>query len=206
MLREVLRNRLFLVGLLFFVLIVVGGVFYLKPIEHETAEDLAGTQERMKPLTETQKPTTEAPVGDTSQDRHSHADGTFHAGPGESEVQEILPTESESELIHPASPEAAVITQGDPTSDLTQDPSELSVDTQEEGDSYKAWSNKAKEIRRKISQAAKEHLALTPATEEDLKRYKTDKEWQRKLSEAIEKIGEIERMRQEHEANRPSFQ
>ena len=105
MLRKVLRNRMFLVGLLFFMLIVVGGVFYLKPVEHETAEDLAGTQERIKPLTETQKPPTEAPVGDTSQDRHPHADGTFHAEPGESEVPEILPTQSESELIRLVSPE-----------------------------------------------------------------------------------------------------
>ena len=113
MLRKVLRSRLFLVGLLFFVLIVVGGVFYLKPVEHETAEDLAGTQERMKPLTETQKPPTETPVRDTSQDGHFHADGTFHAGPGESEVQEILPTQSESELIHPTSPEADVISPED---------------------------------------------------------------------------------------------
>ena len=92
MLRAVLRDRLFLVGLLFFVLIVVGGVLYLKPIEHETAEDLAGTQERMKPLTETQKPTTEAPVGDTSQDGHSHADRTLPAEPHQtSELSNVLP-------------------------------------------------------------------------------------------------------------------
>lgn len=49
MLGEVLRSRIFVVGLLLFVLIVVGGVFYLKHAEHETAEDLVGTQERMKP-------------------------------------------------------------------------------------------------------------------------------------------------------------
>ena len=85
MLKAVLRNRLFLVGLLFFVLIVVGSVFYLKPVEHETAE-------RMNPLTETQKPTTEAPVGDTSQDRHSHADRTLPAEPPQtSELPNVLP-------------------------------------------------------------------------------------------------------------------
>ena len=49
MLTEVLRSRMFLGGLLFFVLIVVGGVLYLKPVEREMAEDLAGTQEKMKP-------------------------------------------------------------------------------------------------------------------------------------------------------------
>ena len=52
------RKQMFLVGLLFFVLIVAGGVLYLKHVGRETAEDLAGTQERMKPLTETQKSTT----------------------------------------------------------------------------------------------------------------------------------------------------
>ena len=85
MLRKVLRSRLFLVGLLFFVLIVVGGVFYLKPVEHETAE-------RIKPLTETQKPITEVPVGDTSQDRHPHADRTLPAEPHQtSELSNVLP-------------------------------------------------------------------------------------------------------------------
>ena len=62
MLREVLRTRIFLVGLLFLVLVVVGGVLYLRHVERETAEDLAGTQERMKPLTDAQKSTPEAPV------------------------------------------------------------------------------------------------------------------------------------------------
>ena len=57
------RKQMFLGGLLFFVLIVVGTVFYLKPVEHETAEDLAGTQERMKPLTEFSPP---GPVGSVS--------------------------------------------------------------------------------------------------------------------------------------------
>ena len=63
MLREVFRSRMFFVGLLFFVLIVVGGVVYLRYVERETAEDLAGTQERMKPLTKAQKSTPEVPVG-----------------------------------------------------------------------------------------------------------------------------------------------
>ena len=43
MLREVLSSRLFIVGLLFFVLIVVGGVLYLKHVDHEAAEELART-------------------------------------------------------------------------------------------------------------------------------------------------------------------
>ena len=92
--REVLRSRLFLISLLFFVLIVVGGVFYLMPVEREPTEDLAGTQERMKPLTETQKPTSaEAPVGDTSQDGHSQADSTFHAQPHEMPSDVVDPLE-----------------------------------------------------------------------------------------------------------------
>ena len=55
MLREVFRSRMFFVSMLLFVLIVVGSVFYLKHAEREAGEDLAGTQERMKPLAEAQK-------------------------------------------------------------------------------------------------------------------------------------------------------
>lgn len=64
MLGEVLRSRIFVVGLLLFVLIVVGGVFYLKHAEHETAEDLVGTQERMKPSHEA--PSVQPPRNGTS--------------------------------------------------------------------------------------------------------------------------------------------
>lgn len=57
MLREVFRPRMFVVGLLFFVLIVVCGVFYLKHVEREAAEKLVRTNERIKQLTEKQPPT-----------------------------------------------------------------------------------------------------------------------------------------------------
>ena len=48
----------------------------------------------------TQQPTTQAPVGDTSQGGHRHADGTWHEGPHETEVQPTaeVPTLSDAEL------------------------------------------------------------------------------------------------------------
>ena len=80
MLKEVFRSRMFLGVLLFFVLIVVGGVVYLRYVERETAEDSAGTQEGMKSLVEAQKSTPEVPVGDTSQGGHFATDGTWPEG------------------------------------------------------------------------------------------------------------------------------
>lgn len=98
MLREVLSSRLFLVGLLFFVLIVVGGVFYLRPVERETAERLAGTEERMKPLVEAQKAPPEAVVDETSQGGRRHADGTSHGEPHEPPAE--TPAEPKVTVMH----------------------------------------------------------------------------------------------------------
>ncbi len=65
MLREVFRSRMFFVGLLVFMLIVVGRVFYLKHAEREAAEDLVRLPERVKPLTEAQKLTYHAELLET---------------------------------------------------------------------------------------------------------------------------------------------
>ena len=78
MLRDILSKRWFMGALGFFVLMVVGSLLYLKHIERQEAEKLACTEERLKKLTEKQKPTAE---GDILQGGHFHEDGTFHAEP-----------------------------------------------------------------------------------------------------------------------------
>ena len=81
MLKDLFSNRLFIGALAFFVLCVGGSLFYMQYVYKQTAEDQAAHEDRIKALTSEQKPTTEAPVGDTSQGGHVHADGTWHAKP-----------------------------------------------------------------------------------------------------------------------------
>ncbi len=83
MLKDLFSNRLFIGALAFFVLCVCGSLLYMQHVKKQTAEDLAAHKERIKELTSEQKPTTEAPVGDTSQGGHVHADGTWHGEPHE---------------------------------------------------------------------------------------------------------------------------
>ena len=93
MLKDLFSNRLFIGALAFFVLMVVGGTLYLQHVEKQTAEDLAAHEERIKEFTSEQKPTTETPVGDTSQGGHVHNDGNWHEGPHETPA---TPVESPS--------------------------------------------------------------------------------------------------------------
>lgn len=67
---------------------------------------------------------------------------------------------------------------------------------------WQAWTKKAQELRVKFSQVSKLNTALMPGTAEEVERYKTDKEWQRKVQEATDKYNEVLEMMQEHEANR----
>ncbi|MCG9132995.1 hypothetical protein J5I95_15065 [Candidatus Poribacteria bacterium] len=70
---------------------------------------------------------------------------------------------------------------------------------------WQAWEKKAEEIRAKISQASQEFFDALPETEEEIERYKTDKEWQCRVREIREKRNEIYRMKREHEEKRPPF-
>ena len=107
MLKELFRNRLFIGALAFFILCVVGGTLYISHVEKQGAEELATDEDSVKQVTEKQQqqPTAKAPVGDTSQGGHFHADGTWHGEPHAplvSEVSEIPVSTSEftrSELL-----------------------------------------------------------------------------------------------------------
>ena len=82
MLKELFSNRLFIGALAFFILSVVGGTLYISHVEKQGAEELATDEDPVKQVPEKQQqPTAEAPVGDTSQGGHFHADGTWHGTP-----------------------------------------------------------------------------------------------------------------------------
>ena len=91
MLKDVFSNRLFIGALAFFVLCVGGSLLYMQHVSKQSARELAETRERLKPFTSKQPTTAEAPVGDTSQGGHVHADGTWHEGAHETEVQSTTP-------------------------------------------------------------------------------------------------------------------
>ncbi len=73
MLKELFSNRLFIGALVFFVLCVAGSLFYMRHVGRTGAEELAKDQERIKQLSEQQKPITEASVTENLQDGDVHA-------------------------------------------------------------------------------------------------------------------------------------
>ena len=83
MLKDLFTNRLFIGALAFFVLCVAGSLLYMHHETRKGAEYAAETQDRVAEWNakQNQQPPVEAPVGDTSQGGHFHADGTRHAEP-----------------------------------------------------------------------------------------------------------------------------
>lgn len=101
MLRDLLSNRLFMGALAFFVLIIIGGTFYLKYVERQTQREMANTEAAIKQWKEKNAPPPTgiaqvAEVGDTSpktedtpQGGHWHGD-EWHANPHAPSEQALL--------------------------------------------------------------------------------------------------------------------
>ena len=82
MFANILKNRLFIGALAFFVLCVVGSLLYMQHVKQQTVRTLAEGEKRVQQWNEKQNeaPTAKAPVGHTSQGGHRHADSTWHEG------------------------------------------------------------------------------------------------------------------------------
>lgn len=120
MLADILKNRLFIGALAFFVLCVVGSLLYMQAAEKQTAEDMAAHEKRIKELTSEQKPTpAEVPEGDTSQGGHWHGDkwhATPHAAP-------VVPSSNEDDDLADAFlPEDFVSEEKAPAEELAVSP------------------------------------------------------------------------------------
>ena len=107
MLRDLLSNRLFMGALVFFILIIIGGTFYLKHVERQTQREMANTEAAIKqwneknapPTQETTPPTGIAQVAevrstspkteDTPQGGHWHGN-EWHANPHAPSEQVLL--------------------------------------------------------------------------------------------------------------------
>ena len=113
MFANILKNRLFIGALAFFVFCVAGSLLYMRHVEQQTARELAETQERVQQYTDrqNQQPIPEAPVAEETQQPqqagHVHEDGTFHAGPHEP------PTPVESPVVVPPPEVSAPVGSGD---------------------------------------------------------------------------------------------
>lgn len=70
---------------------------------------------------------------------------------------------------------------------------------------WNEWHNKLNELHAKHSQAGKEHIDLSPATDEELKRFETDKEWQRKLNEASTRAAKLSKQVTDHMKEKAPF-
>ena len=95
MFKHLFSNRLFIGAVAFFVLCVGGSLLYMQSVKQQTAREMAGTEERIKQLTEKQNPTAKVPEGDTSQGGHFHEDGTWHAEPHAPISESVTPTDKE---------------------------------------------------------------------------------------------------------------
>lgn len=74
-------------------------------------------------------------------------------------------------------------------------------------ETWKAWEEKAHEIRLEIGAVAKEHVDALALTEAEAERYETDENIQRKVARRVnavtEKLNEVYRRQREHEEKRP---
>lgn len=70
---------------------------------------------------------------------------------------------------------------------------------------WNAWHDKLYELQAKHSQAIQEDIDLMPATNEELKRFETNKEWQRKRNEASAKSAKLSKQDTDHMKEKTSF-
>ncbi len=148
-----------------------------------------------------EKPTTQAPVGDTSQGGHVHADGTWHEGPHEP-VEQPSTADGNPPQLHVEPP--SVIAQGNPTSDTMQDPSAESSRRE-----WRKWHDEWSRLAKEHVQTTQEWIDALPQTPEELERFNTDesykREVQRQLQAAMDKDAKAYVRLQEHKKTRPAI-
>ncbi|MDE0015015.1 hypothetical protein F4009_15015 [Candidatus Poribacteria bacterium] len=183
-----------------FLLLIVGIGLY--SLQTRPPKDPIVIYKPVEPIEKpTEQPKAEAPVGDTSQGGHVHADGTWHAEPH-------APVEvSEAEVS--ADVQAAPIVAAPENTQIAVQGQELSAPSRASRDAFEAWikwTEKHKELRNEYSQANQALIDVLPSTEEEQKRHDTDEQFKRevgrKVTEAGKKIGDVLRRIREHEAKR----
>ncbi len=209
MLKDLLSNRLFIGALALFVLCVGGSLLYMQHVEQQGAEYAAETQDRVAQWNEkqTEQPTAEVPVGDTSQGGHFHEDGTWHGEPhAPVDVSEV---EASADAPSVSDVRAAPVVAQQANTEIDAATLESASRRLKDPDVYKAWvewSKKNKELSEAFSQANWDSINAGPKTEEEQKRFNNDPEWQRRYDEALHESARIYTMKVEHEKKNPLLQ
>ena len=89
MFKQLLSQKRLFYGLVCFLVFIAAGWLYLNRVKSQAKRDVQGTQEIVE---EHQTPKTEA---EPATGGHSHPNGTFHAGPHESDAPSTAPVETE---------------------------------------------------------------------------------------------------------------
>ena len=171
-----------------------------------------------KPVEPLPKSEVKAPVEQTPQG-HFHDDGTFHAGPHETHAPaEVATPESQgapfrAQIAPPVNaqlPEQANAPFVDHTeAGLPIPRQEFPARTQAYYDAFekwKAWNDKQDELREEYLLLNRALTKVLPTKEEAI-RFENDENYKRelgrKVTEAAQKIADVERKMREREANRP---
>ena len=168
-----------------------------------------------KPVEIEQTPTPKPPPpGETAESGHWKPGDEWHSQPhdthapaqpqqGEvSEVEAERPTPPTERTQVPGAPVGAQSVNAQ--SDVLEE--EAYKSTQKERDfqrALKEWGDRLSELSEESSRAGRTHTALSPGTEEELERYKTDPEWQRKLNEALAETAKVSAMVDAHMKEMP---
>ena len=199
-----LKKRVW-IPILSVLLVVIGcGLFYSSRVGKQAPAKV------YKPV-EVQQSTTPKPPppGETAESGHWHGD-EWHAEP-HSETPEVSAGEAEphtpqntSEITAKVQSARAIAQQANAqTAEPTQASSPRTQEDRNVERAWIEWGNKHLELAEALSQASKEMSALTPGTEEELKRFEKDPELQRKFNEAFAKFAKIDAMLRAHEEKKP---
>ena len=179
------------------------GLFYRRKVTNQEPVEVYKPVDLNQPATP--KP---PPPGETYETGHWHGD-EWHANDAHAPVEAQQPTAEARDgrgIAEPVNAQTgAPMPGGSETSVPSSELSESSQRTQAEREAFEkwqAWEDKVHELRLEVSQAHKAWADLIPETAEEVEKYKTDKEWQRKAQEATDKYDEVLERMQEHEANR----
>ena len=165
------------------VFIVAIAVVCVYMIQTQSPKEPIKIYKTVKP---TEKPTPQAPIGETSQGGHFHADGTWHREPH-------TPVEVSADVQ-------------DALLEAQQGSTQITAPMQDASDVNRAWvewARKHRELSEKFSQAAREDTAILPTTKEEQERFDNDPEWQRRYSEALHKTAKIYGMMKALEKDQP---
>lgn len=208
--KDVFLQRVIFGTLLF--LVIGFGIVSLKHIKSQAQNAIAETVTQVQSLKG--NPPKTPPLGETvSESGHWHGD-EWHATPH----APVAAPKAEAEQT-PTPAAEFTDAQGSPVGNPPQANAQIIERAVREGKvklfskrtpeyleavkTWQAWEKKAGEFRHKVSQASHDFFDAQPDTVEEIEQYETDKEWQRRVREIIEKMDEIYRMQREHEKKRP---